>query len=439
MKERFKISTLEIAGFVSVLAALRLPFGKEMRSEAEWSPTVIAPDNIQFHSSFCINEKDLQLMSTLIKRGDEHAKAIRGLQVYAVIEAPRAVWQEIDTYRIGTDRLSSESTMHTIGKGNLSIRDFDVPEIIYDMLDPQKEERIIQPLIFEDPEELKSVVKTYGGREYEIWNNGDIFSLPYRSEDEDLGNGKKRTRYFEKKKIKTGITKNQQGYYQVRLGGKINGKTYSVHRIMAEAFCSNPNQDTIVNHIDGNKGNCSPSNLEWCTSSENSKHAFDTGLREVTLHQRYLAFKNSSKWSDVDIKKWQLLRKEGKTLKEIAELYNVDSSFIWKHTEGKLDQYDSEFAYWFRLASIYEQTINSINELASTYQETGDFKYVQRIKELLPESFIQKRIQVFSYQTLRRIYFQRRNHRLPVWHQFCEWIESLPFAEELITIEKDEK
>lgn len=144
MSTRFKVSTLEIAGFASVLAALRLPFGKEMRSKADWQ--VSMNNNILFQSSISIDPKDLTLMSTLVKRGDEHAKAIRGLQVYASIEAPREIWQELDTYRVGTDRLSSESTMHTIGKGDLSIRDFDVPDIIVDMLDPKKEERIIQPL-----------------------------------------------------------------------------------------------------------------------------------------------------------------------------------------------------------------------------------------------------------------------------------------------------
>lgn len=127
MKERFKISTLEIAGFVSVLAALRLPFGKEMRSDTEWLPGPASRGaGLSFKSNFCIDERDLQLMSTLVKRGDEHAKAIRGLQVYAEIEAPRWMWQEIDTYRVGTDRLSSESTMHIDAKGlsNEELMDF---------------------------------------------------------------------------------------------------------------------------------------------------------------------------------------------------------------------------------------------------------------------------------------------------------------------------
>jgi len=85
MSTRFKVSTLEIAGFASVLAALRLPFGKEMRSKADWQ--VSTNNNILFQSSISIDPKDLTLMSTLVKRGDEHAKAIRGLQVYAAIEA----------------------------------------------------------------------------------------------------------------------------------------------------------------------------------------------------------------------------------------------------------------------------------------------------------------------------------------------------------------
>ena len=116
MSTRFKISTLEIAGFVSVLAALRLPFGKEVRSKIDWYPQ-FNKEKMLLQSSISLDPKDLVLMSTLVKRGDEHAKAIRGLQVYAVIEAPRWMWQELDTYKVGTERLSTESTMHIDAKG----------------------------------------------------------------------------------------------------------------------------------------------------------------------------------------------------------------------------------------------------------------------------------------------------------------------------------
>jgi hypothetical protein len=59
---------------------------------------------------------------------------------------------------------------------------------------------------------------------------------------------------------------------------------------------------------------------------------------------------------------------------------------------------------------------------------------LEKAKDEIPMGKIQKTVDMFSYQCLRRIYFQRRNHRLPMWHTFCRWIESLPYANVLITI-----
>lgn len=61
---------------------------------------------------------------------------------------------------------------------------------------------------------------------------------------------------------------------------------------------------------------------------------------------------------------------------------------------------------------------------------------IEELKQMLPESFLQRRIVCTNYQTLRHIYFDRRNHRLPIWHKFLDnLLEQLPFPE-LITIEK---
>jgi hypothetical protein len=53
----------------------------------------------------------------------------------------------------------------------------------------------------------------------------------------------------------------------------------SIHRLVAEAFLSNPLDKPEVNHKNGNKLDNRAVNLEWVTSSENSCHAFRTGLR----------------------------------------------------------------------------------------------------------------------------------------------------------------
>lgn len=433
------IKTLEIAGFASAVSALRLPFGKECRSKVSSfqmvDDTCMINDNpfIKYGSSVDLNEKDLHLMSVLVKRGDEHAKVIRGIMVYAEIDAPLSFWSEADTYRVGTDRLSSESTMHTIGDGGLSIHNFSVPPIITEILgEKEKTSKAVLPLRVDAPAELKCVIKEYFGRKYEIRNNGEIYSLPYEI-DEILPDGSKRHRCFERSKIKTGHTRNQQGYYQVRLGGR-QGKTKTLHRILAEAFVPNPNGYNVVNHKDGNKSNCSIDNLEWCTSSENNKHAYATGLKEMTLQQKYQHYKDNVKWSDGDVDMWKQMRDAGMSLQEISEHCGAGVSVICQYTNGKRYDNISEYSMWFSLAKYYEDTIQQINDLSALYRETGDFDYVLRIKEILPTSFMQKRVQVFSYQCLRRIYIQRKNHRLPHWQTFCSWIESLPYADQLILI-----
>lgn len=116
-----KINTLEIAGWPSVLSALRLPFGKDCRSyvDSQWMEDYTACDvpTIKTSTEVQINNKDLKLMSTLVKRGDSHAKCLRGLIVYMEIEAPVYWWCEAECYRTGHERLSSASTMHVDCKG----------------------------------------------------------------------------------------------------------------------------------------------------------------------------------------------------------------------------------------------------------------------------------------------------------------------------------
>ena len=61
-----------------------------------------------------------------------------------------------------------------------------------------------------------------------------------------------------------------------------------------------------------------------------------------------------------------------------------------------------------------------------------------KLKANLPSGFLMKSTINANYQSLRRLYFQRRNHRLYQWHQICEWIEGLPYSKELIIVnEKD--
>lgn len=69
-----------------------------------------------------------------------------------------------------------------------------------------------------------------------------------------------------------------QNYFTYEFSVNHISEVKAAHRLVAEAFIPNPNGLPYINHKDGNKQNNHVENLEWCTASENVKHAYRTGL-----------------------------------------------------------------------------------------------------------------------------------------------------------------
>ena len=68
------------------------------------------------------------------------------------------------------------------------------------------------------------------------------------------------------------------------------------------------------------------------------------------------------------------------------------------------------------------------------YNDTKDKAHWHNMIQLLPSSFNQLRTVSLNYEVLINIYYARVHHKLAEWHTFCEVIESLPYAKELILV-----
>ena len=80
-----------------------------------------------------------------------------------------------------------------------------------------------------------------------------------------------------------------------------------------------------------------------------------------------------------------------------------------------------------------ERLVYGLNFYRAKFLETKNKSFWWQLIQLLPSSYNQRRTYMFSYAALRSIYHARKNHKLDEWREFCRWVESLPYASELIT------
>lgn len=85
---------------------------------------------------------------------------------------------------------------------------------------------------------------------------------------------------------------------------------------------------------------------------------------------------------------------------------------------------------------IYSFTIAELEMNRLKYLETKDKNEWKRLIVNLPESWLQKRTITMNYENILNMYRQRKNHKLTEWSKsFCDWVKTLPYAEELICLE----
>lgn len=176
---------------------------------------------------------------------------------------------------------------------------------------------------------------------YQISNTGRVKSLARANTYFNPYAGRDCTRFYQERLMKLKLSRT--GYVVAHLRDEANSKESwpPVHRLIAEAFIENPNDKPTVNHKDGVKANNHLSNLEWATHSENTQHAFDTGLAKPcrTQKSRVGSASHQAKLTEQQVLEIRQLREDGMTLVSIAGRYGIVFSQVdrickresWKH------------------------------------------------------------------------------------------------------------
>ena len=168
-------------------------------------------------------------------------------------------------------------------------------------------------------------------------------------------------------------------------------------------------------------------NLSKAATAENGAHGqYLTGIR-VAFD---LTFSNKA-W--VEAERYRFLE------------FVSSQSTMHRITKFNLDEAYNEYVDP-RVIEIMKEKVNEYKELECAMWPVGtDLDQIEREKkrkylEILytnPAGFELTARMTTNYRCLKNIYYQRRNHRLPEWREFCAWIETLPYAKELILCEED--
>lgn len=141
-------------------------------------------------------------------------------------------------------------------------------------------------------------------------------------------------------------------------------------------------------------------------------------------------------WKEFDTYKVGTVANSCSTMHKIHAKEFTRDDFSIEHLDKELPCTITDF-YEGRISictakQLMDNIIHVLNAYRRWYLESKDKKYWWQMIQLLPSSYNQKRTVMLNYEVLNNMYHSRKNHKLDEWREFCKWVETLPYAKELI-------
>lgn len=238
-----------------------------------------------------------------------------------VIQSKRRIISDDVIESIRHDWLSGVKPSDICGRYNVS------PTFVYNKT---KDLLLDVPIPDSEPGERWADIEGYEGR-YLISSHGRVYS----------------TGYGRRKPVMLKLYTEHDGYLSVCLSnGHRQLKKIMVHRLVASAFCEGRSEERcVVNHIDGDTANNHADNLEWCTPTDNTRHAVDVLGKEMGGSE---PFKRVStrihpvdadstpspfrRFSDEDV---EFIRTDYHSSRQLAKMFGVNKSTIQRIRSGE--------------------------------------------------------------------------------------------------------
>lgn len=135
-------------------------------------------------------------------------------------------------------------------------------------------------------------------------------------------------------------------------------------------------------------------------------------------------------WKEFDTYKVGTVANSCSTMHEIHAKRFTRDDFSCEHISNTLDKPNSDIDMTNHHCMVMlDNLIACLNVARDRYLETKDKRYWWQMIQLLPSSYNQLRTVSMNYEVLRNMYHARKNHKLDEWHEFCDWVETLPYSE----------
>ena len=111
---------------------------------------------------------------------------------------------------------------------------------------------------------------------------------------------------------------------------------------------------------------------------------------------------------------------------EMDDYQDIPIETLYYNEDSEEPRYD------YHTDGFIDELCETLEQLRQKYLETKDKRYWKELVRWLPNGWLQTRTVTMNYENLRSMYHQRENHKLTEWHSFCDWVKTLPYAQEFI-------